>query len=583
MVDKSSGRPQGAAGKSLAAFEEPEQVGSDSSTIQSSTPSTVKSTQGPKLVIKVPARTAEEEVRKNPVEPPKASGSKSTKGKEKARGMSPPPPPATLEELEEARLSIKDVLGILGMTPDDFLRFRDEVNKQRVGAGLEPGPDMSNDLLKVFGIDPSAYSQVPDAIAIGIADAEAKSAGAQQGTPEPRINGGTRQSSPIDLSDDESNDGDADADFKFHDIPDEAYVNAYNNAFPERPVVRVGDRIDLKSHKPAVALEKEKEKEKLAVVSGPVSDAVDGVDMYGPSSALLSVDPRLIAMGRNGWHIPLTACTTANLNSINDGSRAKGAKQGNRSGINLHVLDLSAFGSEHAIDAQDWHEAWGNFLHFLPEICGPRETQRFRDHFDYLCQLEWFREEFSAVLEFDIKTRRIWFNAPADKKPFFQVGASTYVSQLSEIRLRKMNARFSGRPVQTGRFHPYAIAAPAATSYGAAPLSRPAQGTNHGRQQQPFQEGRAGEAAGGICLVCAGSGHRARDCSSTALRTGRPAHSIWANGKLVSSLGRRPICAAWNVGGVLPCKSSRCPKAPGCHSCSLCGAADHTATAARCL
>ncbi len=576
MVDKSSGRPQGAAGKSLAAFEEPEQVGSDSSTIQSSTPSTVKSTQ-PKLVIKVPARLAEEEMEKDPSEPPKASGSKPTKGKEKARGMSPPPLPATLEELEEARLSIKEVLGILGMSPNDFLRFRGEVNKQREEAGLEPGPDMSNDLLKVFGVDQEgAYSQVPDAIAIGIANAGAKNAENPLGAPKVRINGGTRQSSPIDLSDDESNDGGAD----FQDIPDEAYVDAYNTAFPDRPVVRVGDRIELKSRLAAVAPEKEKEREKSAVVSGPVTDAADCVDMYGPSSALLSVDPRLITMGRNGWHIPLTACTTANLNSINDGSRAIGAKRGNRSGVNLHVLDLSAFGSENTIDAQDWREAWGNFLRFLPEICGPRETRRFRDHFDFLCQLAWFRDEFPAVLEFDIRTRRIWFNAPADKKPFFSVGASSYMAQLNEIRLRNMNMRFAARPVQNGRFHPYASAPTA--PHAAPPATRPTHGGQHVRQH-PFQEGRAGEAASGICLVCAESGHRAKDCRSATLRSGRPAYAVWSNGKLAAINGRRPICAAWNVGGVLPCKSSRCPKTPGCHTCSLCGAADHIAASGRCL
>ncbi len=576
MVDKSSGRPQGAVGKSLAAFEEPEQVGSDSSTIQSSTPSTVKSTQGPKLVIKVPARPVEE-AETNPPEPPKALGSKPAKGKERARGMSPPPLPATLQELEEARLSIKEILGILGMSPNDFLRFREEVNKQREDAGLEPGPDMSGDLLKVFGVDQEgAYSQVPDAIAIGIADAGAKNAEAHPGAPKARINGGTRQSSPIDLSDDESNDGAA----GFHDIPDGAYVDAYNAAFPDRPVVRVGDRIELKSSLPTGAAEKEKERP--AIVSGPVTDAVDSVDMFGPSSALLSVDPRLITMGRNGWHIPLTACTTINLNAINDGSRAKGAKRGNRSGVNLHVLDLDAFGNEHVMEAQDWREAWGNFLRFLPEICGPRETKRFRDHFEFLCQLDWFREEFAAVLEFDIRTRRIWFNAPADRKPFFQVGAATYVAQLNEIQLRNMNVRFSACPVQSNRFHPYAPTTQSPIIHTGAPSGRGGHGGQQ-HKQQPFPEGRASDAATGICLICAESGHHARECGRSTLRTGRPAYAVWSGGKLAAVSGRRQICASWNVGGSIPCKSSRCPKTGGCHTCSFCGSPDHPAASGRCV
>ena len=322
-----------------------------------------------------------------------------------------------------------------------------------------------------------------------------------------------------------------------------------------------------------------------------MKDAADSVDMYGPSAHLLNVDNRLIVMGRNGWHIPLTACTTPVLNGINDGSRAKGVKQGSRSGVSLHVLDLTIYGDERSLNLEDWREAWQNFLSFLPGICEAFETSRFRQHYEFLCRLDWLREEFAAVLEFDITTRRRWFLAPADKKPFFSVGSVTYTTALNEIRLRCITAKLSARAqASTQRYHPYAAPHQPPPHGGAGGPSGGSHGHGGGGRarrgydgRQPFPEGRAAESTGGLCLICAESGHRARDCGRSTVRGGRPAFAIFANGRLVTAKGRRPICAAWNVGGSIPCKSSRCPDTLGCHVCSYCGATGHTAANNRCL
>ena len=479
-------------------------------------------------------------------------------------------------------MSIKDVLGIFGLSKDEFLAFRAEAEHQRRLSRQPPSPQISQDLQRALdGVDdlPGPPGHVdPAAVAKEIAVAPI----GQSGT---RPKGGSRQASPIEIED--SEDGRADLDDGYVD-----YQLAYQNAFPERLVTDNAASGPAGTGRFGSDREAPKDKEKSTLGSVPVTDAVDGVDMYGPEADLLSVDARLIGMGRSGFHIPLSACTSANLANINNGSRAKALKQSTRDGQTVHILDLNIFGEEASLDLLDWREAWGNLLRFLPEICGTREVQRFHDHFDFLCRLDWFRDEFAAVLDFDIHTRRTWFLAPANRKPFFTVGSSSYVAKLNEFRLRNLNARIAsharptGAPTGAPRFHPYANAGRGAVAPPGGQHNTGARGAPGYPQRgapQPFPEGRSGDAAGGICLICAESGHRARDCGRTTMRSGRPAYATFAGGKLVASYGRRAICAAWNVGGAHPCKSSRCPKTPGCHSCSFCGAADHNAASNRCL
>ena len=580
MVDHSSGRPEGATGKNLDAFASGT---NGSEATQSSGSGTFKETPGPGSSSPRPRAEEEEESEddRTPGGQPRLFPPPD-KGKERAGAPKPriqpnQPAAASEEEIEKASMSIKDVLGILGISKGEFLAFRAEAERQRRLSRQPPGPQISPDLQRALdGVDdlPGPPGHVdPNAVAAGIASAPVGRSGTRRG-------GGSRQASPIEIED--SEDGGIGPEEGFVD-----YQLAYNNVFPDRLVTDNAAGGNTKTAGGAIDREgqKEKEKEKSALGSAPVTDAVNGVDMYGPEADLLSVDARLIGMGRSGFHIPLSACTSANLTSINNGSRAKALKQATRDGQTAHILDLNIFGDEQSLDLLDWREAWGNLLRFLPEICGTREVLRFHDHFDFLCRLDWFRDEFSAVLDFDIHTRRTWFLAPADRKPFFTVGSSSYVAKLNEFRLKNLNARLAihARSSSAARYHPYANAGRGAAPPPGSQANAGARGPQQRGAPQSFQEGRSGDAAGGICLICAESGHRARDCGRTTMRNGRPAYATFAGGKLVASYGRRAICAAWNVGGAFPCKSSRCPKTPGCHACSFCGAADHNATSNRCL
>ena len=592
MTESNSNRPQGAEGKDLAAFGDAGDW-SDPLTMQSASsglsagsikipPQSRSGTRNQGVGYKQDATSATIGGPATSATEPSASSSKEKKGKAVARDAGAYRDPtvedgardAPEEEIEKARVEIDGLLELMGISKEEFLTFRSELNRRRAAMGERPGPALSKDLRRALGVEGDEDDQNPGLdpgeIAIGIA----KPSDADQDHARGR-GGGSRFSSPIVLGDDEDN-----------------YMDAYNAAFPDQQVVRVGAGYAPKSLAPLVPISAEREKEKASgVVSAPVKDAADSVDMYGPAAHLLNVDNRLIVMGRNGWHIPLTACTTPILNGINDGSRAKGVKQGSRSGVSLHVLDLTIYGDERSMNLEDWREAWQNFLAFLPGICEAFETSRFRQHYEFLCRLDWLREEFAAALEFDITTRRRWFLAPADKKPFFSVGSATYITALNEIRLRCISARLSAKsqaPAQ--RYHPYATAHQQPFQGGAGgPAGGPHGhgGGGRGRRgydgRQPFPEGRAAESAGGLCLICAESGHRARDCGRSTVRGGRPAFATFANSRLVTAKGRRPICAAWNVGGSIPCKSSRCPDTLGCHVCSYCGATGHTAANNRCL
>ena len=306
---------------------------------------------------------------------PSASSSKEKKGKAVARDVGAYKDPtvgdgargAPEEEIEKARGEIDGLLELMGIAKEDFLTFRSELNKRRAAMGERPGPALSKDLRRALGVEEDEDDQNPGPdpgeIAIGIAKPSDADHDHARG-----CGGGSRFSSPIVLGDDEDN-----------------YVEAYNATFPDQQVIRVGAGYAPKTPAP-IAAEKERERTS-GVVSAPVKDAADSVDMYGPSAHLLNVDNRLIVMGRNGWHIPLTACTTPVLNGINDGSRAKGVKQGSRSGVSLHVLDLTIYGDERSMDLEDWREAWQNFLAFLPGICEAFETSRFRQHYEFLCKI----------------------------------------------------------------------------------------------------------------------------------------------------------------------------------------------------
>ena len=303
-----------------------------------------------------------------------------------------------------------------------------------------------------------------------------------------------------------------------------------------------------------------------------------------------SSDPRVIEMMKAGFHWPLTGLTCKALRALNDGSKVKMIKTHSKhsttaAGVH-HILDSGVFPQEHTISIEDWREAWQNLIRLLTRLGDEDVQAMFHSHYEYLTRLPYFREEFEAILEFDIWVRHTWFTANPSKKPAFRAGGSKYLEKLSDIRLSAIRARVAAPPVlpppaPLARYHPYSCEERTEENPRRAPFSSRAAGARD--YGQPFRGGRGPASAGPLCLICAGSGHMAKTCGRTTLPNGRPVFAAWADNRLIDARSRRPICASWNVGGILPCKARRCPGANESHVCAFCGSASHTGADLRCV
>ena len=67
-----------------------------------------------------------------------------------------------------------------------------------------------------------------------------------------------------------------------------------------------------------------------------------------------------------------------------------------------HILDAGVFPPELSMSIEDWREAWQNLLRLLSRL-GDEEVQAmFHAHYEHLTRLSYFRDDFDAVLGFDI-------------------------------------------------------------------------------------------------------------------------------------------------------------------------------------
>ncbi|KAI0358294.1 hypothetical protein OH77DRAFT_1260219 [Trametes cingulata] len=315
---------------------------------------------------------------------------------------------------------------------------------------------------------------------------------------------------------------------------------------------------------------------------GLITDADDAPDLFDQSH--VAPHPQLVEMLHTNWHVPLTALTTEALKQLNrDASKLKTTKAVTKAQSTVRIIDLAPFGDEAKMCVGDWQEAWRNLLRILPRILGSKEVDRWREHYDFLIEHDDFRSDFPALLEFDIKLRTDWFTAERSKKPKFFVGGDKYCSALDRLQSKRLrvevreregrdagrsDVRESQRPLQPGdRYHPY----------------ERGQNERAARGARPFQAGRSSASVGPLCLICGESGHTSPRCGRTTTVNNKPTHAVFSGGKLVTARTRIELCMGWNLGGIIPCKSRKCPGGNGCHTCSYCGAADHPASSKRCL
>ncbi len=308
-------------------------------------------------------------------------------------------------------------------------------------------------------------------------------------------------------------------------------------------------------------------------------------------------DPRVIEMLSSGFYVPMTALTNESLRGLHDGSKVKMtkslARHASKTGAKgQHVLDIAVFPGEISMSVEDWREAWQNFIRILPRICSGRhaaaDIANLKAHYDHLTKLDYFRNEFDVVIRFDIWARTWWFTEDPTDRPEFSVATVGYLKRLNEIRLarmqERMNSMLAGVAASRGSAQP---TGPSNRYQPYQPYKREAAGGWRGngppQGNQSFRPGGSGDPSGPICLICGERGHMARACGKTTLRNGKKVYAAWDNDRLIGERSRQALCAGYNVGGFLPCKSKRCPDSHGCHRCSLCGAADHHAASGRCV
>ncbi|TFK78165.1 hypothetical protein K466DRAFT_571011, partial [Polyporus arcularius HHB13444] len=321
--------------------------------------------------------------------------------------------------------------------------------------------------------------------------------------------------------------------------------------------------------------------QKPAVIDSPVGDNKNKENIF-LSKKKSYVDPRVIAMLRNGYHVPLSAFLKSEIERINDG-KVKSSKVDSRNNLTMYILDLSGCPNERTLDPDQWRDAWSNLLKIMDRVVRPREAERWLTHFEYLYDLEWFRDEFQAVLEFDVDLRKSWFLEDPNNKSPFVVGDGDYLRELGEVRLRCLRKHMDARPRTPPPRYAHQSRSPARPSYQTRPErfdDRRGAADHGGRMREremPFRGGRPAGSSGGLCLICGESGHRAKECSQTTMVGGGRPFATYSGNRLVAIQGRGHLCAAWNAGGLDPCKSRACPNTHQCHRCSFCGSANHRA------
>ncbi|KAH9910819.1 hypothetical protein B0H21DRAFT_714426 [Amylocystis lapponica] len=108
---------------------------------------------------------------------------------------------------------------------------------------------------------------------------------------------------------------------------------------------------------------------------------------------LNSPHPQLTYILANGFHLPLTLCTSQAIKSMNAKPETlKMQKMHDRNGAKREILDVSAWPNKELLQTEDWRDTWGNFKVILALVCDSIVCARFANHMQWLCDLPDFKE-----------------------------------------------------------------------------------------------------------------------------------------------------------------------------------------------
>lgn len=239
-------------------------------------------------------------------------------------------------------------------------------------------------------------------------------------------------------------------------------------------------------------------------------------------------------------------------------------------GVKSHVIKVDFFPDERKLDPTDWMEAWVNYLEFFRVVASPAVFSRWERHYKILSSRENFRDNFTAILRFDIRYRREYNANPFqfDQAHFDRMFVEVR-DALRDERARDLEDRFRrfGRPAEGGvvrsqtrslyRHDPY-------------PVSSSSPGSAAG--PNPFRKGSGdGRSSDPICLICARTGHKFSECSFQKTDQNKATFCRHLDRKIVSVSSAAPICILFNLRGSAACTREH----PEQHLCSFCGARSH--------
>ncbi|KAH9852265.1 hypothetical protein C2E23DRAFT_683762, partial [Lenzites betulinus] len=162
---------------------------------------------------------------------------------------------------------------------------------------------------------------------------------------------------------------------------------------------------------------------------------VEGAEV-SDDSAIISrqLDCRLITLVKLGFHLPLTLCTNAAIEAVQECPSLLVCKSQNDSkGTKVTVVDPSiGWPKENLLTSEEWKDAWVNFLKVLPSILAPSGVDRFRNHFEFLQGQENFSGRLGGILRFDMKIRHRYFWAKACTP--FHIKSTKYLNEFNQIR-----------------------------------------------------------------------------------------------------------------------------------------------------
>ncbi|KIJ17528.1 hypothetical protein PAXINDRAFT_9477 [Paxillus involutus ATCC 200175] len=295
-----------------------------------------------------------------------------------------------------------------------------------------------------------------------------------------------------------------------------------------------------------------------------VSSSTDGAYSLGIHAVVTE-----LAKAKQYTH--LTLFTIANTFRLHKEGHLLKKTKSSIDGTIYHLLDLSQFEAEEAMDALTWQEAWQCKISWLAEVAEPAVHEHWSWHFSTLLKDEAIRNNFKAILSFDIRMRSRYTAQP------FQHDERDWQARLQAAKydvvkeeLRKLSSREDRH--STARYEPYDASARKNTKH-------PWDG------QESFQDGASSSdtrvKSDPMCLICQRSGHRFSECKEETTAKGKQTYAKYAGGHLIRRSNGSTLCIAHNLANSKTvCKNSH---APSQHLCSFCGEAAHGALSHLCV